>query len=359
IWENPHGLGYMLRRPALVGDELVIGADRGVIVVNKITGATKWSVVVGTQTEDGLGATPVVENGIMYYRTKNDAKLYARNMSDGSLVWSVSTEATGTFSSPVLTSDGFIYLSYNSGVKAFDKTDGSTVWTSPETGWVENTVSIGHGYLLFTSDRTGTGNMKIYRINKESYISNNGLTINRDQRLITGITSGVVKSTNFNCDDNQLAITDAGNITIDYGSYPEGVSIPSKMILNPISNNKVAVCRSSGTDSFTYSFGFDLMTDILRDGIEMLRSSWSKLGDFISITDSFSSHVYEAVIIPTSTPTVTPTVTTTTTPTVTAIITTTTTTTSELPRAGGIASTLGLIVFGTVSLVSALFLKFL
>jgi len=47
-----------------------------------------------------------------------------------------------------------------------------------------------------------------------------------------------------------------------------------------------------------------------------------------------------------------------TTPTPTATITTTTTAT-ELPKTGGIASTLGLIVFGAVSLASALFLKFL
>jgi LPXTG-motif cell wall-anchored protein len=34
-------------------------------------------------------------------------------------------------------------------------------------------------------------------------------------------------------------------------------------------------------------------------------------------------------------------------------------TATELPKTGGIASTLGLIVFGAVSLASALFLKFL
>jgi LPXTG-motif cell wall-anchored protein len=39
--------------------------------------------------------------------------------------------------------------------------------------------------------------------------------------------------------------------------------------------------------------------------------------------------------------------------------TTTTTTTAELPQTGGVASTIGLIVFGVISLASALFLKFL
>ncbi len=50
------------------------------------------------------------------------------------------------------------------------------------------------------------------------------------------------------------------------------------------------------------------------------------------------------------------------TPTVTASTstsTTTTTTTSELPQTGGIESTVGLILFGVISLASALFLKFL
>lgn len=54
----------------------------------------------------------------------------------------------------------------------------------------------------------------------------------------------------------------------------------------------------------------------------------------------------------TTTPTPTPTGTSSTT-------TTTTTTATELPQTGGIASTIGLIVFGAISLASALFLKFL
>ncbi|HPT66254.1 MAG TPA: cohesin domain-containing protein [Candidatus Woesebacteria bacterium] len=56
----------------------------------------------------------------------------------------------------------------------------------------------------------------------------------------------------------------------------------------------------------------------------------------------------------------TSTVTSTPTPTIKAsTTTTTTTTTTELPQTGGIATTLGLIVFGAISLASALFLKFL
>lgn len=56
--------------------------------------------------------------------------------------------------------------------------------------------------------------------------------------------------------------------------------------------------------------------------------------------------------------------TTTTTPTPTttsssSTTTSTTTTATELPKTGGIASTVGLIVFGAVSVLSALFLKFL
>ena len=47
------------------------------------------------------------------------------------------------------------------------------------------------------------------------------------------------------------------------------------------------------------------------------------------------------------------------TPTTAATTTTTTTKTTELPKTGGVASTFGLIVFGAISLASALFLKFL
>lgn len=46
-------------------------------------------------------------------------------------------------------------------------------------------------------------------------------------------------------------------------------------------------------------------------------------------------------------------------PTIASASTATATTTTELPQTGGIATTLGLIVFGAISLASALFLKFL
>lgn len=302
VWKNDLASGYITRRPVVIGDELVIGADRGVAVVNKSTGATKWKLAIGTQTEDGVGAAPVVENGIMYYPTKNDAKLYARNISDGSLVWSVDAPASGTFSSPVLTSDGYIYLAYTAGIKAFNKADGSPAWTSTEPGWAENTVSIGHGYMLFT-DPTGAGTMNIYRINKENYTSSNGLTLNRDERTITGITAGSIKSTGFTCDADQLTLTDTGAVTIDYGTYPDGANVPSNIILNPVSSTKIAVCRPSGTDTFTYPFGTDSMTDILRDGSVMSRSSWSKSGNSLTITDSFSNHTYEPTIVQSQTQT--------------------------------------------------------
>jgi len=297
IWESDISLGYINRRPTLVGDKLIVANDRGLAVINKLTGTINWKMTIGSMAEDGLGASPVVENDVMYYPSKNDAKIYARKLSDGSLVWSVDAPDTnGTFASPVLTNDGYLYLSYNSGIRALNKIDGSIVWTSPQKGWVENTVSIGHGYLLFT-DPTGTGTINIYRENKENYVSNNGLKINLDDRTITGITVDSVKSSNFTSNGNQLTISDIGNVVIDYGNYPEGSSVPSNIIINPLSENKIAVSSPSGTDTFIYPFGNDSMTDILRDGEIMSRSSWSKSGNLITITDFFNSHIYEAVTI--------------------------------------------------------------
>lgn len=51
--------------------------------------------------------------------------------------------------------------------------------------------------------------------------------------------------------------------------------------------------------------------------------------------------------------------TTTSTPTPTTTVTTTTSTTAELPKTGGLTTTMGLIVFGAISMASALFLKLL
>jgi hypothetical protein len=89
----------------------------------------------------------------------------------------------------------------------------------------------------------------------------------------------------------------------------------------------------------------------------------SEINDVISCTanSSGSYTITAGTGGETSTPTPTPTTSTSTntstsTPTPTS---TSTTTTSELPQTGGIGSTVGLIVFGVISVASALFLKFL
>jgi LPXTG-motif cell wall-anchored protein len=96
--------------------------------------------------------------------------------------------------------------------------------------------------------------------------------------------------------------------------------------------------------NFTCTTGSTIDSNIFNSEINDVISCASNNSGSYTITAGTSSS--------TSTPTPTPTSTSSTS-------TTTTTTTTELPQTGGIESTIGLIVFGVISLASALFLKFL
>lgn len=120
--------------------------------------------------------------------------------------------------------------------------------------------------------------------------------------------------------------------------------------------------KATGTAAlnFTCSSGSTIDSNIFNSDInDVISCSANSVGSY-TITAGSSS----TTVTPTTTTTVTPTTTTTVTPTVTTTSSSSTTltptsATTSLPQTGAVGSTVGLIIFGAISLASALFLKFL
>lgn len=300
IWSTDLDRGYITKQPALSGDRLVIGADRGLVVVNSITGQTIYSNPDNfSVAESGIGATPVVKNGIIYYPTKSSSKVIARKLSDGTLVWSTDvTDVSGTFSTPVLSNNQYLYIAYDAGVKVFDISDGSKIWQSVESAWGENIIGLAHGYMLFT-DPSGSGTLHVYQLGKENYSSTNGLTIRRTDQEVTSIKLNGVAIGNFNCDAQTLTIDETGDLEVTYGTLATGISKPDAMIINSLTSNSIQACHPSGTGiSFTYPIalsGSERISTVLKDGLTLPTSAWSYSNGLITITDSFSSHKYQFI----------------------------------------------------------------
>lgn len=295
IWESNFNRGYVTKNPVVYSDKLIIGCDRGLVVLNRLTG----EIIVDnpdnfTSTEEGIGASPVVFDNIVYYPTKSSHKLIARKLDSGELVWEkIINDPTGTFSSPVLTEDGYIYLAYNSGMRIFKKEDGEQVWMSSQRAWVENNPAIAHNYLIFT-DPQGEGTIYIYNLNKETYQSKNGLKIFFNDQNIDTVYVNDYPAINFSCESNFFTISENGLITINYGISDERISKPKNMIISKINQDKIKVCYDGGKATFSYPINIDF-NKVLKDGVELSKDYWSKVGKIVKITDSFSSHTYQFI----------------------------------------------------------------
>lgn len=111
--------------------------------------------------------------------------------------------------------------------------------------------------------------------------------------------------------------------------------------------------------NFTCSPGSTVDSNIFNSDInDVISCSANSVGSYtITAGTSVTTPTPTTTVVTTPTPTTSTTTATTVTPTTSTATTTTTTTT--LPQTGGVSSTIGLIVFGAISLASALFLKFL
>ena len=119
--------------------------------------------------------------------------------------------------------------------------------------------------------------------------------------------------------------------------------------------------KATGTAAlnFTCSSGSTTDSNIFNSDInDVISCSANSVGSY-TITTGSSSTTVTPTTVTTVTPTATPTPTGTTTTSSSSTTLTPTSATTSLPQTGAVASTVGLIIFGAISLASALFLKLL
>ena len=180
-------------------------------------------------------------------------------------------------------------------------------------------------------------------------------TYDSDKLELTSIvkaTSMVFDSTNGG---GGCSITTAAGGKFSFSCYANDALTDTAVNGDLVVLNFTAKATGTAVVKFTCASGSTIDSNIVKT---------STLSDAIVCADNINGSyvITDGSTIATSTSTPTPTPTPTSTTSIDTSVTSTptsTTTTTELPQTGSIGSTVGLIVFGAISLASALFLKFL
>ena len=113
----------------------------------------KWTYTPAVGDKIYYGSIAIGKSGIIYVVTRDRGKLVALNSIDGTEIWVI--EVGETWSSPVLSADGTIYLPTRNSVVAVDSKDGTIKWRFTDMAKPTDrlTVNIGNdGSIYFGAD---------------------------------------------------------------------------------------------------------------------------------------------------------------------------------------------------------------
>jgi outer membrane protein assembly factor BamB len=142
-----HTGNFITSSPAVAGGLVYIGsADGSMYAFNYATGATVWSVNVGSAIDL---SSPTVAGGVAYVGAQN-SKLYAFSAATGKLRWTAST-GNAIESSPTV-AGGVIYVgSEDHNLYAFNAATGVLLWTGPTGGMVDSSPAVAGGAVYVGS----------------------------------------------------------------------------------------------------------------------------------------------------------------------------------------------------------------
>lgn len=147
-WSFDSTNGNFAGSPLIVGDTILAPCTNNSLYALSTQGMPKWTF----ETGNALWTSPVSDGKVVYLPAL-DHHLYALNLADGSLIWKKDL-GSALLSSPILTSDGTLYVdSMNGEIFALKSTDGTVVWQvkSEDRIWAP---------LLLHNDVLYTGNIK-------------------------------------------------------------------------------------------------------------------------------------------------------------------------------------------------------
>ncbi len=124
--------------------------DQNVSALNADTGAFLWSFGDGQTIE----RTPVVDNGVLYVLS-DSSTLYALNAQTGSVLWKEHLGG-GASENPghMAIANGVLYVPFNS-IDAFDASNGTLLYHSPEIG--VDAISVANGAIYAGASLNDTG----------------------------------------------------------------------------------------------------------------------------------------------------------------------------------------------------------
>ncbi len=154
------GSGNFVGSPLIINDTILAPSSNNLLYALTLDGKLRWTF----EAKNGFWATPA-SDGKYVYAPSLDHILYTLNLSDGK---QVRTRDLGSalISSPVLTSDGILYISTMEGsIIAIKVVDGSVLWTMKTGGRVwsspalnDNTLYVGNldGKIFAISAKDGS-----------------------------------------------------------------------------------------------------------------------------------------------------------------------------------------------------------
>jgi outer membrane protein assembly factor BamB len=121
--------------------------------LSEMTGAIKWSTLVGTQGDGNISTPALSSTGTLYVGSIDD-DLYAISTATGAILWKTPTKAN-IFSSPAL-ANGVVYIaSFDKNFYAVDAQSGAILWTYTTGSQSYGSPIVVNGWL-YCSSTNGT-----------------------------------------------------------------------------------------------------------------------------------------------------------------------------------------------------------
>ncbi|MGD0978763.1 MAG: PQQ-binding-like beta-propeller repeat protein, partial [Candidatus Bathyarchaeia archaeon] len=243
LWSYTPG-SAVYSSPAVFGGMVFVGSDK-VYALNVSTGSLVWSYTPGSYVR----SSPVVSGGMVFVGSD---KVYALSASTGALVWSY-TPGGQVYSSPIV-ADGRVYVGAGDGkVYALDVSTGALVWSYTTGASVVSSPAVAGGVVF-----VGSEDNKVYALNEMSGARIWSYTTGNLVDSSPAIVGGVVFVGSY--DGNVYALSAATGALM--WSYTIGSAVFSSpavaggMVFVGSEDGKVyALNASTGTQIWNYTTG--------------------------------------------------------------------------------------------------------